>query len=100
MEGVPDLLVSMTGKIEHVEVIRSVQRRRRWSTEDKAAIVQETPRFRGPKGAVYVGNQLYRGPWCRPKSKWANPYKSRDGNQVAPDLRVLPQPHPTRRGRA
>jgi transposase len=34
--------VSMTGKIEHVEVITSVQRRRRWSAEEKAAIVQET----------------------------------------------------------
>jgi hypothetical protein len=34
--------VSMTGKIEHVEVITSVQRRRRWSTEEKAAIAQET----------------------------------------------------------
>jgi hypothetical protein len=70
----------MTGKIEHVEVITSVQRRRRWSTEDKAAIVQEPPRSRA-KGAVYVGNQLYRGPWCQRKSKWANPYKSRDGDR-------------------
>jgi transposase len=34
--------VSMTGKIEHVEVITSVQRRRRWSAGEKAAIVQET----------------------------------------------------------
>jgi transposase len=34
--------VSMTGKIAHVEVITSVQRRRRWSAEEKAAIVQET----------------------------------------------------------
>src|SRR6516165_10302077 len=34
--------VSMTGTIERVEVIRSVQRRRRWSAEEKAAIVQET----------------------------------------------------------
>jgi transposase len=32
----------MTGKIEQVEVITSVQRRRRWSAEEKAAIVQET----------------------------------------------------------
>jgi transposase len=32
----------MTGKIEQIEVITSVQRRRRWSAEDKAAIVQET----------------------------------------------------------
>src|SRR5688572_28251784 len=31
----------MTGKIERVEVITSVQRRRRWSAEEKAAIVQE-----------------------------------------------------------
>ena len=34
--------MSMTGKIENVEVITSVQRRRRWSAEEKAAIVQET----------------------------------------------------------
>jgi putative transposase len=32
----------MTGKIEQVEVITSVQRRRRWSAEEKAAIVQQT----------------------------------------------------------
>ncbi|MBV8774067.1 MAG: transposase, partial [Deltaproteobacteria bacterium] len=32
----------MTGKIEQVEVITSVQRRRRWSAEEKAAIVQAT----------------------------------------------------------
>jgi transposase len=32
----------MTGKIEQVEVITSVQRRRRWSAEQKAAMVQET----------------------------------------------------------
>jgi len=34
--------VSMTGKIEQVEVITSVQRRRRWSADEKAAVVQET----------------------------------------------------------
>ena len=34
--------MSMTGKIEHVELITSVQRRRRWSAEEKAAIVQQT----------------------------------------------------------
>ena len=32
----------MTGKIEQVEVITSVQRWRRWSAEEKAAIVQQT----------------------------------------------------------
>ena len=32
----------MTGSIDRVEVITSVQRRRRWSAEDKARIVQET----------------------------------------------------------
>jgi transposase len=36
------MTVSMTGKIEQIEVITSVQRRRRWSAEEKAAIVQET----------------------------------------------------------
>lgn len=34
--------VSMTGKSERVEVITSVQRRRRWTAEEKVAIVQET----------------------------------------------------------
>jgi transposase len=34
--------VSITGNIDRVEVITSVQRRRRWSAEEKAAIVQET----------------------------------------------------------
>jgi transposase len=34
--------VSMSGKIDRVEVITSVQRRRRWSAEEKAQIVQET----------------------------------------------------------
>ena len=32
----------MTGKIEQVEVITSVQRRRRWSEQKKAGIFQET----------------------------------------------------------
>ena len=32
----------MTGIIDRVEVITSVQRRRRWSAEEKAQIVQET----------------------------------------------------------
>ena len=32
----------MTGNIDRVEVITSVQRRRRWSAEEKAQIVQET----------------------------------------------------------
>ena len=34
--------MSMTGKIDRIEVITSVQRRRRWSAEEKARIVQET----------------------------------------------------------
>ncbi len=34
--------VGMTGKMDRVEVITSVQRRRRWSAEEKARIVQET----------------------------------------------------------
>jgi transposase len=32
----------MTGSIDRVEVITSVQRRRRWSAEEKARIFQET----------------------------------------------------------
>ena len=34
--------MSMTGKIDRIEVITSVQRRRRWLAEEKARIVQET----------------------------------------------------------
>jgi transposase len=34
--------VSMTGKIEQVDLITSVHRRRRWSAEEKEAIVQDT----------------------------------------------------------
>jgi transposase len=34
--------VSMTGTIDRVEVITSVQRRRRWSAEEKVRMVQET----------------------------------------------------------
>ena len=34
--------MSMTGKIDRVEVITSVQRRRRWSADEKARMVQET----------------------------------------------------------
>ena len=34
--------MSMTGKIDRIEVITSVQRRRRWSAEEKARIVEET----------------------------------------------------------
>jgi transposase len=34
--------VNMTEKIDRVEVITSVQRRRRWSAEEKARMVQET----------------------------------------------------------
>jgi len=32
----------MTGKIDRVEIITSLQRRRRWSADEKARIVQET----------------------------------------------------------
>jgi transposase len=32
----------MTGKIDQIEAIMSVQRRRHWSAEEKVAIVQET----------------------------------------------------------
>ena len=34
--------MSMTEKMDRVEVITSVQRRRRWSAEEKARVVQET----------------------------------------------------------
>lgn len=34
--------MDMTGNSDRVEVIASVQRRRRWSTEEKIAMVQET----------------------------------------------------------
>src|SRR5690242_12347627 len=34
--------VPMTGNVDRIEVITSVQRRRRWSADEKARIVQET----------------------------------------------------------
>jgi transposase len=34
--------VPMTGNVDRIEVITSVQRRRRWSADEKAQIVQET----------------------------------------------------------
>lgn len=40
--GRPHMPMPMTGNIDRVEVITSVQRRRRWSAEEKAQIVQET----------------------------------------------------------
>src|SRR5215472_2870947 len=63
----------MTGNIDRVEVITSVQRRRRWSAEEKAAIVQETyapgmsvslvARQHGiaPNQAVHLAAALCRG---------------------------------------
>lgn len=64
--------MSMTGKIEQVEVITSVQRRRRWSAEEKARIGQRPTRresrFRsspdstgcGEPGISYGGNSMPR----------------------------------------
>ena len=43
----------MTGSIDRVEVITSVQRRRRWSAEEKARIVQETPAFHTLRAGVF-----------------------------------------------
>src|SRR5579863_1581971 len=40
--GRPHMPMPMTGNIDRVEVITAVQRRRRWSAEEKAQIVQET----------------------------------------------------------
>jgi transposase len=42
----------MTGNIDRVEVITSVQRRRRWSAEETARIVQETPAFAGARESM------------------------------------------------
>ena len=60
--------MSMTGKIEQVEVITSVQRRWRWSADEKAAVVQETyaPGMSVSLvrvGMVFAPNQLFR--WRR-----------------------------------
>ena len=60
--------MSMTGKIDRVEVITSVQRRRRWSAEEKTRIVQETyaPGMSVSLVARRHGiapNQLFS--WCR-----------------------------------
>jgi transposase len=56
----------MTGTIDWVEVITSVQRRRRWLAEEKVAIVQETyaPGMSVSRVARRHGiapNQLFRG---------------------------------------
>ena len=53
--------MSMTGKIDRIEVITSVQRRRRWSAEEKARIVQETPACAGAGSA----RRDYRCRWWR-----------------------------------
>ena len=50
--------MTMTGSVDRVEVITSVQRRRRWSAEEKARIVQETPAF------ARAGS-MHRGCRCR-----------------------------------
>ena len=57
--------MSMTGKIERVEVITSVQRRRRWSADEKAAVDLRAGHV-GLAGARRLGiapNQLFR--WRR-----------------------------------
>jgi transposase-like protein len=68
--------VSMTGNADRVEVITSVQRRRRWSAEEKARIVQETyapgmsvslvARQHGiARNQVFTWRRLYAGVHCR-----------------------------------
>ena len=71
--------MSLTGTIDRVEVITSAQRRRRWSAEEKAAIVQETyaPGLSVSLVARRHGiapNQLFRWPGSTPRGhcrRWA-----------------------------
>ena len=67
----------MTGKIDRVEVITSVQRRRGWSAEEKAQIVQETyapgmsvslvaRQHRIAPNQVFTWRRLYARARCRP----------------------------------
>src|SRR5205085_3066404 len=81
------MTVSMTGNIDRVEVITSVQRRRRWSAEEKARIVQETyapgmsvslvARQHGvAPNQVFTWRRLYAEERCRrsgPAKKWCPP---------------------------
>src|SRR5947207_1681395 len=64
----------MTGNINRVEVITSVQRRRRWSAEEKARIVQET--YAPGMSVSLVARQHGRAPnqvfaWRRPYAEGA-----------------------------
>ena len=55
---------SMIGKMGQVEVIKAVQRRQRWSPEQKAAIAQENTvatDLRDPRGRVASRVPIYRG---------------------------------------
>jgi transposase len=77
----------MTGNIDRIEVITSVQRRRRWSAEEKARIVQETyapgmsvslvARQHGvAPNQVFKWRQLYVEVRCRrsePVKRWCPP---------------------------
>jgi hypothetical protein len=45
----------MTANIDRVGVVTSVQRRRRWSAEEKAAIVQETYAPRMSASLAFLG---------------------------------------------
>src|ERR1051325_2646078 len=68
------MTVAMTGNIDRVEVITSVQRRRRWSAEEKARIVQETyaPGMSVSLVARQHGvapNQLFTCGGCMPRER-------------------------------
>jgi len=68
--------VSMTGKIEQVEVITSVQRRRRWSADEKATVVQETYALGMSVSLVRTGMVL-RLISCSPPGVQADPSHAR-----------------------
>ena len=59
--------MSMTGTIDGVEVITSVQRRRRWSAEEKTTIVQETyaPEMSVSLAPVLDVRRQADGPTCQ-----------------------------------
>lgn len=67
--------MNTTSNKERIEVITSVQRRRRWSAEEKAAIVQET--YAPGTSVSYVArrhgvapSQVFQWRRCRPLGKW------------------------------
>ena len=76
--------MSMTGDIEHVEVITSVHRRRRWSTQEKAAIVQETYAPGMSVQARKVAASEYRALCAIMPAAWSPPRQAKSARYDRP----------------